>query len=98
MLQGIQKTTVWVRAFLEFAKINGHSGTWGRGLNSINNIHVKDVASAVLIVLQAALEHRAYEGAEGSCKFAHSDCDPLMPDRDTSFRFRLYRRAESFVV
>lgn len=64
---GVQKTTAWLRAFLEFAKLNKHAGTWGRGLNSINNVHVKDVASAIFTVLTAALEHRADEGAQGLC-------------------------------
>ncbi|CAL1703431.1 unnamed protein product [Somion occarium] len=70
--EGVQKTTAWLRAFLEFAKLNKHAGTWGRGLNSINNVHVKDVASAIFTVLTAALEHRADEGAQG-LYFAASD-------------------------
>lgn len=45
----------------------GHAGTWGPGANSMNNIHVKDCASALLVVFKAALEGRADEGAEGIC-------------------------------
>lgn len=46
----------------------GHAGTWGRGANAMNNIHVKDCAAGLLLVLQAALEGRADEGPEGLCR------------------------------
>lgn len=49
------------------AKDVGYAGTWGPGANSMNNIHVKDVASSLLFVLKAALEGKADEGAEGHC-------------------------------
>ena len=45
----------------------GYAGTWGRGANAMNNIHVKDCAAGLLLVLQAALEGRADEGPEGLC-------------------------------
>lgn len=63
--EGIQKTTLWLRIFLDMTKKVGHAGTWGPGANSMNNIHVKDCASALLVVFKAALEGRADEGAEG---------------------------------
>ncbi|KAK7689024.1 hypothetical protein QCA50_007715 [Cerrena zonata] len=59
---GIQKTPTWARMFLQFTKANGHSGTFGPGLNSMSNIHVKDVTSAILAVLKVALEGKADEG------------------------------------
>lgn len=49
------------------AKEVGQAGTWGPGKNVMNEIHVKDVASALLCVLKAALERRADEGADGLC-------------------------------
>lgn len=51
------------------AKDVGYAGTWGPGANSMNNIHIKDVASSLLVVLKAALEGKADEGAEGHCGF-----------------------------
>ena len=45
----------------------GYAGTWGPGANVMNNIHVKDCAAGLLLVLQAALEGKADEGAEGIC-------------------------------
>ncbi|EIM90883.1 uncharacterized protein STEHIDRAFT_165359 [Stereum hirsutum FP-91666 SS1] len=62
---GIQKNTLWLRIFIKMAKDVGYAGTWGPGANSMNNIHVKDVASSLLFVLKAALEGKADEGAEG---------------------------------
>ena len=46
----------------------GYAGTWGSGANAMNNIHVKDCAMGLFLVLQAALEGRADEGLEGLCK------------------------------
>ena len=65
---GIQKVPTWVRIFLQFAKANGHSGTFGAGYNSMSNIHVKDVASAIITILTAALQKKTDEGYEGLCK------------------------------
>ncbi|KAA1467186.1 NAD(P)-binding protein [Dentipellis sp. KUC8613] len=63
--EGIQKTTLWLRIFLDMTKKVGHAGTWGPGANSMNNIHVRDAAEGMLVVLKAALEGKADEGAEG---------------------------------
>lgn len=68
MVSGIQKTTLWLRFFADYAKKLGYCGTWGAGSNSMNNIHVKDVVSSVIVVLKAALEGKAEEGAEGLCE------------------------------
>ena len=65
---GIQKTTLWLRIFLGMMKNVGYAGTWGSGANAMNNIHVKDCAMGLFLVLQAALEGRADEGPEGLCK------------------------------
>ncbi|THH28540.1 hypothetical protein EUX98_g5646 [Antrodiella citrinella] len=62
---GIQKHTLWLRFFTDFAKKLGYVGTWGQGCNAMNNIHVKDCANAMLVVFKAALEGKAEEGAEG---------------------------------
>ncbi|KAI0314301.1 hypothetical protein OF83DRAFT_1165265 [Amylostereum chailletii] len=63
--EGVQKTTLWVRVFLDVAKNAGHCGTWGPGEISQSNIHVKDMATAIVIVLDAALHGKAQEGADG---------------------------------
>ena len=49
-------------------KVEWHSGTFGPGYNSMSNIHVKDVASAIITILTAALQGRTDEGHEGLCK------------------------------
>ncbi|KAJ6476090.1 hypothetical protein C8R45DRAFT_1077095 [Mycena sanguinolenta] len=62
--RGLQKTTLWVRIFLDIVKDAGYCGTWGPGENSQSNIHVRDMARAVTTVLNAALEGKAGEGAD----------------------------------
>ncbi|KAF9240033.1 hypothetical protein BU15DRAFT_74260 [Melanogaster broomeanus] len=62
---GVQQTTVWIRTFLNMMNMAGYAGTWGPGANAVNNIHVKDCAMGLFLVLQAALEGRADEGPEG---------------------------------
>lgn len=52
---------------MHMAKEVGQAGTWGPGKNVVNEIHVKDVASALLVVLTAALAGTADEGADGLC-------------------------------
>ncbi|KIJ16255.1 hypothetical protein PAXINDRAFT_114072 [Paxillus involutus ATCC 200175] len=61
----IQKTTLWLRIFLDMMKAVGFAGTWGPGANAMNNIHVKDCAMGLFLVLQAALEGKADEGPDG---------------------------------
>jgi len=80
--EGVQRTTLWLRFFTEFAKKLGYAGTWGPGHNSMNNIHVKDCANAILIVLKAALEGKADEGAEG-LYFAATDAERISYHRWT---------------
>ncbi|KAL4248928.1 NAD(P)-dependent Metabolic Enzyme [Abortiporus biennis] len=63
--EGVQRSTLWLRFFTTFAKQLGYVGTWGRGYNTMNNVHVKDVVSALGIILKAVLEGKADEGAEG---------------------------------
>ncbi|KAI6038522.1 hypothetical protein EDC04DRAFT_2603861 [Pisolithus marmoratus] len=63
--EGIQRTTLWLRIFLDMAKKLGFTGTWGPGANTMNNIHVRDCADGLLLVLKAALEGKADEGPEG---------------------------------
>ncbi|KIJ62245.1 hypothetical protein HYDPIDRAFT_114722 [Hydnomerulius pinastri MD-312] len=63
--QGVQKTTLWLRIFLDMMKKLGFAGTWGPGANAMNNIHVKDCAMGLYLVLNAALEGKADEGPEG---------------------------------
>lgn len=67
--QGVQRTTVWIRTQLKLARDAGYAGTWGPGYNAMSHVHVKDVASAILVILKAALEHKADEGAEGLCTY-----------------------------
>ncbi|TFK35052.1 hypothetical protein BDQ12DRAFT_760575 [Crucibulum laeve] len=78
--EGIQKTTLPIRIFLNMFQRAGYAGTWGPGYSRMNNIHVKDCANAILTVFKAALEGRADEGADGFY-FAASD-GPLLMNRD----------------
>lgn len=71
-LTGVQKTTLWLRIFLDYAKKIGYVGTWGPGRNIQNTIHVQDMAEIVLFVFRAALEGKAAEGAEGLCLSTYS--------------------------
>jgi hypothetical protein len=64
----VQKTTLWLRIFMDYAKRIGYAGTWGPGFNAQNTIHVQDLATAIILVFGAALEGRADEGANGFCK------------------------------
>lgn len=59
----------------------------------MNNIHVKDVASAILIVLKAALDGKAEEGAQGLCTLLRFSPD-LYPHRKsfTDFACSMERR------
>ncbi|KAH7915557.1 hypothetical protein BJ138DRAFT_1141601 [Hygrophoropsis aurantiaca] len=63
--EGVQKTTLWLRIFLDMIKKLGFAGTWGPGANAMNNIHVQDCAMALYLVLDAALKGKADEGPEG---------------------------------
>ncbi|KAK7689016.1 hypothetical protein QCA50_007707 [Cerrena zonata] len=65
VIEGIQKKPTWARLLLHFAKNTGHVGMWGRGLNTMSIIHVKDVATAIMTVLKALLDDRADVGSEG---------------------------------
>ncbi|KAI5895665.1 NAD(P)-binding protein [Schizophyllum commune H4-8] len=62
---GVQKVTMPIRLYVDLAIQAGHAGTFGNGKNAMGEIHVKDVASAVLTCLKAALEGNADEGAAG---------------------------------
>ncbi|EIW83625.1 hypothetical protein CONPUDRAFT_150700 [Coniophora puteana RWD-64-598 SS2] len=56
---GMQRTTFWARDWIERAKEAGHSGTFGEGANALSHIHMHDVATALLVVLRAALTGKA---------------------------------------
>lgn len=62
---GVQKVTMPVRLYVDLAIQAGRSGTFGQGKNAMSEIHVKDVASAIVACLKAALDGKADEGAEG---------------------------------
>ena len=70
---GVQKTTLWLRIFLDYAKKVGYAGTWGAGGNIQNTIHVEDMADIMLFVYKAALEGKAAEGAEGFCAYSRKN-------------------------
>ncbi|KAI0692151.1 hypothetical protein BC835DRAFT_84752 [Cytidiella melzeri] len=70
--RGVQRTTLWLRIFLQYAKSIGYAGTWGAGLNGQHTIHIRDMADICMFVLKKALEGTADEGAEG-LYFAASD-------------------------
>uniref|UniRef100_A0A0W0FRM0 NAD-dependent epimerase/dehydratase domain-containing protein n=1 Tax=Moniliophthora roreri TaxID=221103 RepID=A0A0W0FRM0_MONRR len=63
-VQGVQEITAAIKIVLNVAKSAGHAGTWGEGHNKISNIHVKDVANAIVVLLEAALQGNA--GAVGA--------------------------------
>ena len=65
---GVQKTTLWLRIFIDYAKRVGYAGTWGAGFNGQNTIHVRDMADVVLLIFKAAIEGHADEGANGFCE------------------------------
>jgi nucleoside-diphosphate-sugar epimerase len=67
--EGIQKTTLPIRIWIDMFLGAGYAGTWGEGHSIMGNAHVKDVATAVITVLKAMLEGKADEGANGFCKF-----------------------------
>ncbi|KAF7319167.1 hypothetical protein HMN09_00253200 [Mycena chlorophos] len=62
---GGQPTTLWIRIFLSMARAGGFVGTWGPGHNSMNNIHVVDVASATTLLVLRAIAGTAPEGKDG---------------------------------
>ncbi|TFK76181.1 NAD(P)-binding protein [Pluteus cervinus] len=74
---GLQRTTLALRIYTEMAKQFGYVGTFAAGLNGMQNIHVKDCASALLIMLQAAIDGRADVGTEG-IYFGSSE-QPIIP-------------------
>lgn len=77
---------MWLRIFLEMMKNVGYAGTWGPGANAMNNIHVKDCAMGLLLVLQAALEGKADEGLEGLCKRSQFCVNCIDVDDPVAFR------------
>ncbi|KAF9493518.1 NAD(P)-binding protein [Pleurotus eryngii] len=93
--EGMQKVTLPVRIFLDMFQRNGGAGTWGPGLVKMNNIHVKDVSSALLVVLKAALEGKADEGAEG-IYFAAS-MEPKVTNHDIAAKFGDIMHAKGLV-
>ncbi|KAF5317851.1 hypothetical protein D9758_019085 [Tetrapyrgos nigripes] len=52
---GPQKLTWPIRNLFPLFKEAGYAGTWGPGANRMMSCHVKDVADAFLVILQAAL-------------------------------------------
>ncbi|KAK7026872.1 hypothetical protein VNI00_015414 [Paramarasmius palmivorus] len=54
--EGIQKITFPYRTLLGLASNVGFAGTWGKGFNGTSNVHVKDVSSAILVLLDSALD------------------------------------------
>ncbi|KAI0090563.1 hypothetical protein BDY19DRAFT_887189 [Irpex rosettiformis] len=63
--RGIQRTTLWLRIFMDYAKTVGYAGTWGAGLNGQNTIHIRDMADICLFIFRKALVSEADEGADG---------------------------------
>ncbi|KAF8891086.1 NAD(P)-binding protein [Gymnopilus junonius] len=64
--EGIKKSTMAVRAFVEMFKTIKQSGTWGPGHNTYDNVHVKDCANGLLTVFEAAAaDVEGKKGTEG---------------------------------
>ncbi|THU95691.1 NAD(P)-binding protein [Dendrothele bispora CBS 962.96] len=63
--EGPEKITLAMRLYVRLAREAGHVGTWGPGANKNFNCHVKDVANALLVIFDAALQGTAEEGEEG---------------------------------
>jgi nucleoside-diphosphate-sugar epimerase len=59
----------WVTLYRDLAKAAGHVGTWGPGDVTQYCIHVRDVARAVLCVLDAQLQGKLSKDDNGLCKF-----------------------------
>jgi nucleoside-diphosphate-sugar epimerase len=59
----------WVTLYRDLAKAAGHVGTWGPGEVTQYCIHVRDVAQAVLCVLDAQLQGKISKDNDGLCKF-----------------------------
>lgn len=60
---------MWISLFADFAKAAGHAGTWGPGEVTQYCVHVRDVAQAVLFVLNAQLDGKIPDDDSGLCKF-----------------------------
>ncbi|KAK4555782.1 hypothetical protein LTR86_007002 [Recurvomyces mirabilis] len=67
------RSGAWVPFYSTFAKAAGHAGTWGPGEVSQYCIHVRDVAAAVLCVLEYLLEDATRGGSDGLCKQIQPD-------------------------
>ncbi|EEB89764.1 hypothetical protein MPER_12106 [Moniliophthora perniciosa FA553] len=65
-IQGVQEITVAVRMVLNGAKSIGYAGTWGEG-------RVKNVANAIMVLLDAALQGIAGAGAHKLCRSFNVD-------------------------
>ncbi|KAF8665641.1 hypothetical protein AX16_000096 [Volvariella volvacea WC 439] len=70
--EGLQKTSVPLRFYIQVAKGAGHSITFGPGLNRITTIHVKDAANCIVALIIAGIEGTAASGTNG-VYFASSD-------------------------
>jgi nucleoside-diphosphate-sugar epimerase len=66
--EAIQKNPTAVRIYTDMFLKLGYAGTWGEGHSRLGNIHVKDAAEAIMVVLKAALKGEADEGADGLCE------------------------------
>lgn len=76
LIYGMGKTErcgMWLPIFAEFARKCEHAGTWGPGEVTQYAIHVRDVASAVLFLLEAALDGRVKGGEDGLCEYQACD-------------------------
>ncbi|KAF8643182.1 hypothetical protein AX16_009179 [Volvariella volvacea WC 439] len=62
---GPHQITLPLRLYLNFARAAGHAGTIGQGQNRIPQIHVKDVARSVAVLIKGSLEGTAGTGKQG---------------------------------
>ncbi|KAF9064629.1 hypothetical protein BDP27DRAFT_1450643 [Rhodocollybia butyracea] len=98
---GLQRVSLPQRVFLNLASLTGHVGTFGPGRNVMNFVHLKDVASAMLAMLNGALEGKNMSEGENGFYFiaskymiSISDLGTIMGDVN-AFQPRAYLKSQA---
>ncbi|EIW83626.1 NAD(P)-binding protein [Coniophora puteana RWD-64-598 SS2] len=63
---GVQRNSSWLRFWVDTTKETGYSGLYGEGANALGHVHVRDAATALLTVLNAALEGKIQGGKDAN--------------------------------
>ena len=67
-----QRSSAWVPIIVEHAIKAGHAGTWDTNEGSQSCIHVRDVAAAVMCILDNALKGKLAGGEDSLCTYCAS--------------------------